>query len=179
MLWTTLPAPHLPAWPGATSLKSMRVLEARQALTSGGVLADGCHCRPHVCLRLLLSNQWLLKHSLAPLLLLVSQLMLMHSSAFLGTPCLVNDEAPLHEPHIVELAGAPCSRGAIFQLPSTASKLLQFGSSVATTHPLPTASQLLQSGSGVAISQLPPLPMSCCSQAMQRPPPACSTLLIS
>ena len=89
--------------------------------------------------------------TLPALLLLVGQLILRNSLASL---CLIHNEAPLHEPHIVQLAGVPCSHVAICRLPSTASELLQSGSSVATAHPLPTACQLLQSGSAADTSHL-------------------------
>ena len=92
--------------------------------------------------------------TLPALLLLVGGLILRNSSAVLCALCLVHDEAPLHEPHIMQLAGVPCSHVAICRLPSTASELLQSGSSVATAHPLPTACQLLQLGSGAASSHL-------------------------
>lgn len=119
--WWCFAALLLPAnlelhhWPLAP--KSMHVLEARQTLTSSGVLTGGRHCRPQICLRSLLGNQLLLDCSLTPLLRMLGQLMLMLGSASLGNLCLVHNEAPLHQPHIVQLAGAPCSHVAMCQLP--------------------------------------------------------------
>ena len=175
VLWATF-APACQPWCHAAAhwLSSpCKMLDARQTLTRGGILARGCHCRPRFCLRPLVGGQLLLKDSLSPLLRQAGPLMLRYSLTSLGTLCLIHDEASLHEPYIVQLAGGPCSHVALCQLPCTASKLLQSDGSVATNHPaahclsaaavrhgvafswlLLAVHELLQSGTKVATSRV-------------------------